>query len=148
MNNYVHDNNNPNVPSAGAAAAGPVGTGLSIAGGRFDTVMHNRFANNKAWGVIFVPYSDSGPPCTGGTPNSPILGPGSCLFDEWGDALIGNKFVNNGGYGNPTNGAFDQLNFESHPSDCYRRNTGQLSADAMKLQQKYPTCTKGNVPPN
>ena len=148
MNNYVHDNNNPNVPSAGAAAAGPVGTGLSIAGGRFDTVMNNRFVNNKAWGVVFVPYSDSGPPCTGGTPNSPILGPGSCLFDEWGDALIGNKFTNNGGYGNPTNGAFDQLNFESHPSDCFRRNTGQLSADAMKLQQKYPTCTKGNVPPN
>ena len=24
-------------------------------------------SNNKAWGVIFVPYPDSGPPCTGGT---------------------------------------------------------------------------------
>ena len=30
MHNYVHDNNNPNVPSAGAAAAGPVGTGMSV----------------------------------------------------------------------------------------------------------------------
>ena len=27
MHNYVHDNNNANVPSAGSAAAGPVGTG-------------------------------------------------------------------------------------------------------------------------
>ena len=32
MDNYVHDNNNPNVPAAGAAAAGPVGTGMSLEG--------------------------------------------------------------------------------------------------------------------
>ena len=32
MHNYVHDNNNPNVPAAGSAAAGPVGTGISAAG--------------------------------------------------------------------------------------------------------------------
>ncbi|MFL5824438.1 MAG: hypothetical protein ACJ764_13475 [Solirubrobacteraceae bacterium] len=151
MHNFVHDNNNPNVPAAGSAAAGPVGTGLSVAGGRNDTIIDNRFVNNKAWGVILVPYPDSGGPCTGGTPDSPVLGPGSCLYDEWGDALIRNKFTNNGGYGNPTNGDFDQLNFESHPSDCYRGNTdssGHLSPDSQKLQQKYPHCTKGDVPPN
>ncbi len=95
MDNYVHDNNNPNVPSAGSAAAGPVGTGMSISGGRNDTVMHNRFVHNKAWGMILVPFLDSGPPCTGGTMN---VIPGSCLFDEWGDAVINNKFSNNGGY--------------------------------------------------
>jgi hypothetical protein len=151
MDNYVHDNNNPNVPSVGSAAAGPVGTGISASGARNDTFMNNRFANNDAWGVIFVPYPDSGPPCTGGTPNSPFLGAGSCLYDEWGDALINNKFVHEGGYGNPTNGDFDQLNFESHPSDCYSGNTdasGQLSPDAAKLQQQYPTCTTTDVPPN
>ncbi len=37
MHNYVHDNNNPNVPSAGSAAAGPVGTGMSVSGARNDT---------------------------------------------------------------------------------------------------------------
>ena len=150
MHNYVHDNNNPNVPSSGSAAAGPVGTGMSISGGRNDSVIDNRFVNNRAWGVIVVPYSDSGPPCTGGTPNSPILGKGSCLYDEWGDALIRNKFRNNGGYGNPTNGDFDQLNLESHPSDCFRgnRNPAGLSPEAKKLEKKYPKCTKGNVPPN
>jgi hypothetical protein len=151
MNNYVHDNNNPNVPKIGAAGTGPVGTGMTVTGGRNDTVMNNRFVNNKAWGIAVIPYPDSGPPCTGGTLNSPILGPGSCLYDEWGDALIGNKFSNNGGYGNPTNGDFDQLNFESHPSDCYRGNTdasGHLSPDAAKLEQQYPTCTTTNVPPN
>jgi hypothetical protein len=150
MDNYVHDNNNPNVPSAGSAAAGPVGTGVSVSGGRYDTLIHNRFVNNKAWGVIFVPYPDSGSPCTGGTPNSPFLGQGSCLFDEYGDALIDNKFANNGGYGNPTNGDFDQLNFESHPSDCFSGNSDPkgLSSDSKSLEQKYPTCSKGNVPPN
>jgi hypothetical protein len=148
MQNYVHDNNNPNVPSAGSAAAGPVGTGMSISGGRNDTVINNRFVNNKAWGVILVPYLDSGPPCTGGTLNFP--GQGNCLFDEWGDALIHNTFSHNGGYGNPTNGDFDQLNFEKHPSDCYRKNfdPAGLSPDSKKLQKQYPTCTKGDVPPN
>src|SRR5205807_1792658 len=73
MNNYVHDNNVANVPYAGSAGAGPVGTGISVSGGRNDTIIHNTFANNKAWGIIFVPFPDSGPPCTGGTPNSPLL---------------------------------------------------------------------------
>jgi hypothetical protein len=62
MDNYVHDNNNPDVPGAGAAAAGPVGTGLSVAGGRNDTIMNNRFVHNGAWGVLFVPYPDTETP--------------------------------------------------------------------------------------
>jgi hypothetical protein len=151
VHNYVHDNNNANVPSAGSAAAGPVGTGMSISGGRYDSIIDNRFVNNKAWGVILVPYADSGPPCTGGTLNSPILGKGSCLYDEYGDALIGNKFAHNGGYGNPTNGQFDQLNFEKHPSDCFRGNkdaSGHLTPEAAKLQATHPTCTKSDVAPN
>ncbi|MGN6168880.1 MAG: hypothetical protein ACTHQQ_12035 [Solirubrobacteraceae bacterium] len=147
MHNTVHDNNNPHVPSAGSAAAGPVGTGMSISGGRNDTVMHNRFANNKAWGIILVPYLDSGPPCTGG---STKVIPGSCLYDEWGDALVNNKFSNNGGYGNKTNGDFDQLNFTTAPTDCYHGNTNPkgLSPDAASLQKKYPACTGKKVPPN
>jgi hypothetical protein len=149
--NFVHDNNNPNVPAAGSAAAGPVGTGLSVAGGRNDTIMNNKFVHNNAWGVILVPYSDSGPPCTGGTLNSPILGNGSCLYDEWGDSLVGNSFTDNGGYGNPTNGDFEQQNFEQHPNDCYSANTntaGSLTADSAKLQQTSPTCTSTPVAAN
>ncbi len=135
MHNYVHDNNNPNIPSAGSAAAGPVGTGMSVSGGRNDTVMDNRFVNNDAWGVIIVNYPDSGKPCTGGTYNSPLLGKKSCLFDEWGDAVLHNTFTDNGGYGNPTNGDFEQLNFESHPSDCFSGNVdtpGSLTAGARR----------------
>ena len=80
--NYVHDNNNPNVPYKGTAGAGPVGTGISLSGARNDTIMNNRFVRNDAWGVIVVPYTDSGKPCYGGTLNSPFAG---CLFDDWGD---------------------------------------------------------------
>ena len=56
MHNNVHDNNNPNVPQAGSASEGPIGTGMTISGGRNDTVMDNTFSNNGAWGVLFVPY--------------------------------------------------------------------------------------------
>jgi hypothetical protein len=141
MANYVHDNNNPNVPAAGSAAAGPVGTGMSLSGARNDTVMRNRFVNNKAWGVIVVPYPDDGPPCTGGTGGT---GGAPCLYDEWGDALRGNTFTRNGGYGNPTNGDFAVTNFEASPTDCFSGNVdtgGTLTSTPSYAEQLYPTCT-------
>jgi hypothetical protein len=143
MHNYVHDNNNPNVPSSGSAAAGPVGTGMSVSGGRSDTIMDNYFVNNNAWGLIFVPYLDSGPPCTGGTPNG--LGAGSCLYDQWDVALIGNRFGHNGAFGHPSNGDFGQVNLESgRPTNCYSGNmaTGgsTLSPDLAALQMTHPVC--------
>ncbi len=149
MHNYVHNNNNPNVPSSGSAAAGPVGTGMSISGGRNDTVMDNRFVNNNAWGVIFVPYLDSGPPCTGGTLNA--AGAGSCLFDQWGVALIGNTFGHNGSFGHPTNGDFGQVNLEAgNPTNCYRANKAlpgtTLSPDLVALESTHPTCDGSPAP--
>jgi hypothetical protein len=124
---------------------------MSVSGGRNDTIMNNRFVNNKAWGVIIVAYPDSGPPCTGGTKDSPLLGKGSCLYDDWGNHLLNNVFTNNGGYGNPTNGDFEQLNLEPHPSNCYSGNTdtsGSLNPDSAALQQTHPTCTSQTEPPN
>ena len=70
MNNYIHDNNNPNVPGVGAAGSTPVGTGMSLSGARNDTVINNRIVNNNAWGVLQQVFPDSGPPCTGGTRTS------------------------------------------------------------------------------
>ena len=151
IHNFVHDNNNTTTPGLGSAAAGPVGTGMSVAGGRNDTIMNNRFVNNKAWGVIIVAYPDSGPPCTGGTKDSPLLGKGTCLYDDWGNHLLNNVFTNNGGFGNPTNGDFEQLNLEPHPSNCYSGNTdtsGSLNPDSAALQQAHPTCTTQTVPAN
>jgi hypothetical protein len=151
MDNYVHDNNNPNVPMAGFAAAGPVGTGMSLSGAREDTVMDNTFTNNGAWGLVLVPFPDSGPPCSGGTLNA--LGPGSCLFDEWGDAILDNRFSNDGYFGNPTNGDFAYFNLQDgHPTDCFAGNTelggGQISAEDLTLQSAYPACTGKPVPAN
>jgi hypothetical protein len=150
MRNYVHDNNNPNVPAQGEAAQSPVGTGVVIAGGRNDTVMDNLVVRNDAWGIILSPNIDSGPPCTGGTLN--FLVAGTCLFDVWGNAIIGNKFGHNGSYGHPTNGDFGYVNFEAgHPTNCFRGNTeiggGPVRpASAVALQVKFPTCSGELVP--
>jgi len=151
MDNYVHDNNNPDVPRVGAAGSSPVGTGMSISGGRDDTVMNNRFVRNRAWGVILVPYPDSGPPCTGGTPNG--LGAGSCLYDDWGDAIIGNTFAANGTYGHPSNGDIAWLNFEGgHPTPCFSANVeqggGAVTTSPANLQQTHPACDGSSIPGN
>ncbi len=144
--NYVHDNNNPNVPAAGSAAAGPVGTGMSLSGGRNDTVMDNRFIDNHAWGLILVPYSDTGKPCLGGTFAFPLLGPNGCLWDQYGIAVVGNRFAHNGSFGHPSNGDLGQVNFETgHPTNCYRDNSeiggGPISpAGAAALQTTHPVC--------
>ena len=68
LHNYVHDNNNPNVPSAGSAAAGPVGTGMTISGGRNDTVLDNRSSTTArgAWRSLVPVPRDAARPCTGG----------------------------------------------------------------------------------
>ena len=129
MDNIVHDNNNPNVPALGSAAAGPLGTGLSLTGARNDTVIHNRFVNNNAWGVIFTSYPDNGKPCIGGTFNSPLLGKKSCLFDGLGRHLVDNEFTQQRpASGTRRNGDFEQLNLEKHPSDCFSGNTDTAAA--------------------
>ncbi len=151
MNNYSHNNNNPNVPSSGSAAAGPVGTGMSLSGGRNDTVMHNRFVGNNAWGIIVIPYSDSGPPCTGGTPGG--LGPGTCLYEEFGDAVRDNTFSHNGSYGHPTNGDIGQLNLEAgNPTSCFSGNKnvggGPLTTSPSDLELTHPKCDGSAAPAN
>jgi hypothetical protein len=154
LNNYVHDNNNPNVPGAGVAAAGPVGTGMTISGGRDDTVMKNRFVNNGAWGVLFLPYPDNetpppdAPNCRGGL----YANPGDvCLYDDWGNALVGNSFQHNGFFGNDTNGDFGEITETAAPTNCYHGNTdasGQVTSSPANLQQQKPVCNNQTVPPD
>ena len=109
VHNYFHNNNNAKAPAYGSAAAGPVGTGMTISGGRFDTVMDNTFENNGAWGILFVPYAQEGKPslhqtCAGvGGHKVPGFG---CVLDPEGDALIDNTFSHDGYFGNPTNSDF------------------------------------------
>jgi len=157
----VYDNNNPNVPSLGAAAAGPVGTGVSVEG-RFDTIMDNDFHDNGAWGVVFEPYPDTGTApanvikagmnCEGGTVDYNLLGfeTINCMYDDWGNALVGNTFSNDGFFGNPTNGDAAELTLlGGEPINCYYGNTdadGTFTSSPANLQTTNAKC--GMVNPN
>jgi hypothetical protein len=153
IHNYLHNNNNSTAPAAGSAAAGPVGTGMTISGGRFDTVMDNTIANNGAWGILFVPYAQEGTPslhqtCTG-VGGHELSGFG-CVLDPEGDALLDNSFSHNGYFGNPSNSDYGQITlFGGEPQNCFRGNSapdGSDPANLEKIQSKCGVTTKaGNA---
>ncbi len=152
--NEIYDNNDPNVPQAGSAAAGPVGTGASIEG-RNDTVMDNTFTRDGAWGVVFQPYPDTGTApadviaagenCAGGTTDFPFFDLTiNCLYDDWGNHLIGNTFKDVGFFDNATNGDFAESTFESgHPINCYSGNKqigGPEMSSPANLEETNAKC--------
>ena len=107
--NYVHDNNNPNVPGSGLTAVSAVGTGFEMAATQHNTLVNNRVENQSSWGIITHDFPDpeSGiSNCQGGTminppaPGAPVV----CFFQSLGNLVANNRFAHNGGYGNPTNG--------------------------------------------
>ncbi|MGH9017095.1 MAG: hypothetical protein ACRDY1_05030, partial [Acidimicrobiales bacterium] len=143
LHNSVHNNNNGDVPMAGSAAAGPTGTGMTLSGGRNDTVMDNHFYDNGAWGILFVPYPDDNPPSlnqtcagTGGVEDSGL----GCVYDPEGDALLDNTFSHNGYFGNPSNSDYGQITITGgQPQNCYvdnRAPDGSAPADLEKIQSK------------
>lgn len=144
MHNNVHDNNNPNTPEAGSAAAGPTGTGMTVSGGSNDTVMDNTFANNGAWGILFVPYPDSGKAVLGQscTETGGVSHPGlGCVYDPKGNALLHNTFRHNGFFGNPSNSDFGQITLDpGHPQNCYAGNVAPDGSAPPDLQTTQPTC--------
>ncbi len=144
QNNNVHDNNSNDVPSAGSAALGPVGTGMTISGGRWNTVMNNTFTHNGAWGILFIPYLDSGTPYGGktcadyGGVQNPIFG---CVLDPEGNSLRGNTFSGNGFFGNPTNGDYGLLTLNSgEPSNCFADNKAPDGSYPTDLETTQATC--------
>jgi hypothetical protein len=144
VDNYVHDNNNPSTPKAGSAAAGPTGTGMTVSGGRNDTVMDNKFEDNGAWGILFVPYPDSSPPQDGqtcsGTGGQEVTGFG-CVYDPEGDALLHNTFVHDGYFGNPSNSDFGQIVFTAgQPQNCFVGNVDPQGSSPSNLEAVQPTC--------
>ncbi len=144
MNNYVHDNNNADVPASGSAAQGPIGTGMTVSGGRFDTVMHNTFENNGSWGILFVPYPDSGHPAKGVTCSNSggVQTPGfGCVYDPEGNALLDNTFIHNGYFGNPTNGDYGEIALNANqPQNCFVGNNAPDGSTPANLEQTQPTC--------
>ncbi len=130
--NMVDSNNNPNVPISGTAGLGPTGTGMTISGGRYDTITNNTFLDNGAWGVAFVPYPDGNTTSDGrtcvGTKGVVATSLGisglSCLYDPQGDVLASNKFSGNGTFGNATNADYANLLIAGgEPANCFVGNT-------------------------
>ncbi len=152
MNSYIHDNNNANVPEAGQAGSTPLGVGVSLSGARNDTVMHNRIVRNNAWGVLIqIQQGEGGPPCIGGVLNFNVLGFFTlpCLFDNWGNAVLDNRFADNGAYRHVTNGDIAAGNLTGgNPTPCFSGNTdpGGLTTSPAGLEQTYPSCTGASVP--
>jgi hypothetical protein len=158
VHNYVHDNNNPNVPSHGIAGAAPVGTGITVYGGRHNVFTNNRIVNNGAWGILFVPFPDTEQPppiahCEGGadlsTPGSPL-----CYFDDFGNETANNTFKHNGFFGNSSNGDIAELTGAgpnaNTDSNCFHDNVdalGPLTSDPSNIDsynqcgQTYPPAT-------
>jgi hypothetical protein len=146
INNYIHDNNNANVPEVGQAGSTPLGVGLSLSGARNDTLMHNRIVRNNAWGVLIqVQQGEGGKPCIGGALNMTVFGIHfECLFEPWGNAILKNRFAGNGSFGHASNGDIAALNFiAGNPTNCYSGNTNPagLTTSPAGLEQTYPACT-------
>ena len=133
--NYVHDNNNPNVPSFGIAGAAPVGAGIEIAGGSYDTVRYNTVVRQGGWGIVTHEFPDSETPpasglshCQGGTQVSELV----CNFPAIGNLVYGNRLSGNGFFGNPTN--VDLANeAAANPKNCFYRNSF-TSSDPPDIQ--------------
>jgi hypothetical protein len=139
--NSVHDNNNPNVPTTGSAAAGPVGSGVVIAGGRYDTVSGNRVYNNGAWGILLVPYPDTAPPppvanCAGGV-GTTFNGQAACYFDDWANEVANNTLSGNGFFGNQSNVDLAEISNPENPGNCWHgsiNTSGTVTSDPPNIQ--------------
>ena len=130
--NSVHDNNNPNVPTTGTAAAGPVGSGIVLSGDRNNIVTENSIYNNGAWGILLVPYPavEEEPPedlkednCLGGVKVSEEV----CYYDDFGNEIENNTLKNNGFFGNPSNVDLAEISNAEKPGNCWHgsKDAGQ-----------------------
>jgi hypothetical protein len=122
--NSVHDNNNPNVPFNSEVSGVPVGVGVMIVGGRYDTVDANDIHDNGAWGVLLVPEVDTEKwipiaHCKGGFGLRALS---FCYYDDWGNEIENNTVNHNGFFGNPTNGDLAEISNLHDPGNCWHGN--------------------------
>lgn len=132
--NYIHDNNNPDVPSSGTTPA--LGAGVELSGGKYDTVRYNRVEHQDSWGIVSHDFPDPTPPpavahCEGGVQIGPV-----CYFQSKGDQIYGNSLAHNGGFKNPTNGDLANQGVWT-PYNCFYGNkdtAGKLTTDPAWLE--------------
>src|SRR3954454_2960134 len=127
-NNFVHDNNNPNVPSKPEGLR-INGVGIIVTGGRNNVVSGNRVESNGVWGIVMAPFPDvrKDPPkvahCQGGVgPSKNDDGTSSCYFDDFANQVFGNKLKTNGFFANPTNGDLLDISGQNTPGNCWHDN--------------------------
>ncbi len=146
--NYVHDNNNPNVPQFGIVRYTPVGVGIELLGSENDTVIDNRVSHHGLWGILIGDFPDpetppaSNPnPCSGGIQSGSI-----CYFVGYGNEVADNFLMDNGFLGNVTNGDLADGHITSTPGNCWHGNfdpRGLTSAPA-NIQTTLGTCGVAN----
>jgi hypothetical protein len=143
--NSIHDNNNPDVPtSPGVVGFSPVGTGVLISGGRFDTVADNNIHDNGAWGVLLVPEIDTATPppiahCHGGIGLSVLS---FCYFNDKGNEIENNTVSHNGFFANPTNVDLAEISNLAYPGNCWHGNNDASGTPIVpKLFQGRPRVT-------
>ena len=147
-NNYVHDNNNPNVPSnpEGLRIAG---VGIIVTGGRHNVISGNRVESNGAWGILLAPFPDVRKPpkvahCQGGDASKNPDGTVSCYFDDFDNSVFANKLKNNGFFGNPTNGDLGDISGQNAQANCWHDNVrsdgSAATSEPSDLQTARATC--------
>ncbi len=158
--NYVHDNNNPNTPAVGLTAGSVIGSGIDLTGGRNNTVRDNLIVRNGSYGVLVNDYPDGSLPavaawCQGGTqafapppPFDTIIAPlVPCWFFATGNRIEHNRFADNGGFGNPSNGDLANAALPSGNTNCFRHNRdhklGQPTTFPVGLQDPAVAGTCG-----
>jgi len=148
--NYVHDNNDPNVPGSGIAGSAPVGTGIELAGGSNDTVLDNRIEHQGAWGIVVHDFPDTETPppvsnCQGGINVPGVV----CYFPAAGNEVAGNALKGNGFFGNPTNGDLADATILHAPGNCFHGNTDPagVTSDPPLIQNPLimGTCGRPNM---
>ena len=106
--NYIHDNNETNIPGAGITAIAPVGMGIDVAGGWDNIIRGNLIVNQKHAGVM-VHY---------------------LITPSYGNQVRYNRFINVGYSGNPGDAdiAFDGTSLQNCVDHNYRGKTGKTPA--------------------
>ena len=142
--NFVHDNNNPNVPQFGSVRAIGAGTGIALVGGENDTVSDNRVSHQGFYGILIFDLPDpETPPASNPHPCSGGIQLGSlCYFVGYGNEMTSNFLMNNGFFGNVTNGDLADGHTAYNPGNCWHGNFdphGLTSAPA-NIQTTLGTC--------
>ena len=147
-NNFVHHNNNPTTPKAGIAGAAPIGVGIEISGGQWDTVINNRVEHQGSWGIVVHDFPDTETPppvnnCQGGEQLGSV-----CYFDAFGNRTADNLMIGNGFFGNPTNSDLADATKAHNPSNCFVGNheahNAAVTSDPSNIQTVMGQCGTPN----